>query len=96
MTRLNVLVACGAGMGSSQMLKMVAKKVFDKMGLDVKIDHCAIDEARSSARNYDVLLCNDRFVDTIKADKVKVIGLKNVLDQNEIKEKLLAAGIGAE
>lgn len=93
MSKLKVLVACGAGMGSSQLLKMNAEKVFKELGVDVSINHCAIDEARSSARNYDLLICNDRFVETINQD-VKIIGLKNILDKKEIKAKLQEAGIG--
>lgn len=93
MSKLNVLVACGAGMGSSQMLKMTAEKVFKELGIEVTISHCAIDEARSSAKNYDLLLVNERFVDTIKPND-HIIGLKNILDKKEIKSKLQDKGYG--
>lgn len=93
MAKLKVLVACGAGMGSSQLLKMTASKVFKELNVDADISHCAIDEARSSAKQYDLLLCNDRFVETMPAG-ANVIGLKNILDKNEIKTKLVEAGIG--
>lgn len=95
MSKLKVLVACGAGMGSSQMLKMTAEKVFKELGIEVSISHCAIDEARSSAKNYDLLLVNERFVETIKPND-HVIGLKNILDKKEIREKLLNKGYGKE
>lgn len=95
MSRLRVLVACGAGMGSSQLLKMTAQKVFKELEIEVDIHHCAIDEARSSVKNYDLLMCNDRFVETIKTS-VKVIGLKNILNQEEIKSKLIENGIGSK
>lgn len=92
---LRVLVACGAGMGSSQLLKMNVEKVFKELNVVITIHHCEIDEARSSAKNYDVLICNDRFIETIQQD-ILVIGLKNIMDKKEIKNKILAAGIGNE
>ena len=95
MSKLRVLVACGAGMGSSQMLKMQADKVFKELKVEVSMDHCDIDEARSSAKNYDLLIVNERFVETIKPND-HVIGLKNILDKKELKAKLLERGIGAE
>ncbi|MCI6659699.1 PTS sugar transporter subunit IIB [Peptoniphilaceae bacterium SGI.137] len=93
MSRLKVLVCCGAGMGSSQMLKMTAEKVFRELEIDADIHHCAIDEARSAARNYDLILCNQRFVDTFPGG-TKVIGLQNILSKAEIKEKLIKNNIG--
>lgn len=93
MKRLNVLVCCGAGMGSSQILKMTTEKVFKELDIDANIYHCAIDEARSAAKNYDLVICNQRFADTLPQD-VKVIGLKNILSKEEIKEKLIENKVG--
>jgi len=92
---MKVLVACGAGMGSSQLIKMKAQKVLDQMGIENTITHTAIDEARSMARNFDLIIVNERFVETLPNDvQARTIGLKNVLDGNELKEKLLEKGFG--
>lgn len=93
MKKLNVLVCCGAGMGSSQILKMTTEKVFRELEIDASIHHCAIDEARSAAKNYDLVICNQRFADTLPKE-VQVIGLKNILSKEEIKEKLIENNIG--
>lgn len=82
-----VLIACGAGMGSSQLLKMNAEKVFKELEMDVQIHHCAIDEARSSARQYDIVIVNERFVETLP-EGLNIVGLKNILDRKELKEKI--------
>lgn len=92
---MKVLVACGAGMGSSQLIKMTASKVLKELGVDANLEHTAIDEARSIARSYDLVIVNERFVSTLPTD-VKVIGLKNLLNKAELKTKLLEAGIGHE
>ncbi len=92
---MKVLVACGAGMGSSQVIKMTAQRVLKSLNVNADITHTAIDEARSIAKQFDLVIVNERFVETLPAD-AKVIGLKNLLDKVELKEKLLAAGIGEE
>lgn len=92
---MKVLVACGAGMGSSQVIKMTAQRVLKSLNVNADITHTAIDEARSIAKQFDLVIVNERFVETLPED-AKVIGLKNLLDRAELKEKLLAAGIGNE
>jgi PTS system ascorbate-specific IIB component len=89
---MKVLVACGAGMGSSQLIKLKAQKVLKELGIDNDITHTSIEEARSMAKSYDLVIVNERFVDTLPAGS-KAIGLKNLLDEKELKEKLAAIGI---
>lgn len=89
---MKVLVACGAGMGSSQIIKLKAQKVLKELGIENDITHTSIEEARSMAKNYDLVIVNERFVDTLPAGS-KVVGLKNLLDEKELKEKLEAVGI---
>ena len=40
---LKVVVACGCGMGSSQMMKMRAQEVFKKLNVQVSLHHTSID-----------------------------------------------------
>lgn len=89
---MKVLVACGAGMGSSQLIKLKAQKVLKELGIENDITHTSIEEARSMAKSYDLVIVNERFVETLPAG-TKAIGLKNLLDENELKEKLATVGI---
>lgn len=88
---MRVLVACGAGMGTSQIMKLQAQKVFRELGVDCQITHTSIEEARSMAKGFDLVLVNERFVDTLPSD-CRVIGLKNILDGSEMKSKIEASG----
>lgn len=88
---MKVLVACGAGMGTSQIMKLQAQKVFRELSVDCQITHTSIEEARSMAKNFDLVLVNQRFVETFASD-VKVVGLINILDANEMKNKILESG----
>ena len=53
---MKVLAACGSGMGSSQIIKMKITNVFRKIGVPLEIHHCAIAEAKSLAKGYDVVI----------------------------------------
>ncbi len=90
---LKVMVACGCGMGSSQMMKMKAEAVFKKHQIAASIDHTSIEFAKSDCEKYDVVIVNESFLRAFKGKKANVIGLKNILSGKEMEEKLTAAGI---
>ncbi|MFV0551458.1 MAG: PTS sugar transporter subunit IIB [Anaerorhabdus sp.] len=91
---LKVMVACGCGMGSSQMLKMKAAEVFKELGIEVTIHHTSVDEAMSTANEYDVVIVSETLVRNFSKAKATVIGLKNILSKKEMKEKLQEAHVG--
>lgn len=84
---MKVLVACGNGMGTSQIMKMKAKSVFKKLDIDVKIDHMSLGEAKSRAQSYDVVFCSESLVSNF-SDKCTVVGLKNMLSEEEMETRL--------
>lgn len=87
---LKVIVACGCGMGSSQMMKMRVQEVFKKLEVEVSIHHTSIDEAKSTANDYDVIMVSESLVRNFTNTRSTVIGLKNILSKAEIEEKILA------
>ncbi len=90
MAQLKVIAACGSGMGSSQIIKMKLEKVFKKLGLEAEIYHTNVGDAKSQANNYDVVFCSESLVGTFTGTKAKVIGLKNLLAEKEMEEKIQA------
>lgn len=91
-----ILVACANGAGTSLMMKMTAERVTKKLGMAVAdIHHCAISEAVSSARQYDIVFAPLNFInmyDSAKAAGVNIIGLRNVLSDAEMEQKLVETG----
>ena len=86
---IKVLVACGCGMGSSQLLKMNCSKVLDKQGIDHEIEHTSVGEAKSMAHDYDLVLIAENFVDSFDPGcGAKIVGLKNIMNKKELQEKL--------
>ena len=90
---LKVIAACGSGMGSSQLIKMKLEKVFKNLGIEASIYHTNVGDANSQANNYDVVFCSDSLVGNFGGAKATVIGLKNLLSEAEMTEKIQAAGL---
>lgn len=90
---LKVVVACGCGMGSSQMMKMRAQEVFKKLNVQVSLHHTSIDEVSSSANEYDLIIVSEALVRNFKNTKAKVIGLKNIMSKAEMEQKIVDSGI---
>ncbi len=93
---IKVLVACANGAGSSLMMKMAAERAFKKLDIPVsEIHHCALAEGVSSARQYDIVFVAQNFedmYDSAKAQGAKVIGLRNIMSDQEMIDKMTEAG----
>jgi PTS system ascorbate-specific IIB component len=86
---LKVLAACGNGMGSSLIIKMKIEKVLKDMELKCEVHHASVGEAKSAARNYDLVLVSHMLVkEFTNIGNAKIIGLVNLLSEQEIREKV--------
>ena len=95
-----VLVACANGAGSSLMMKMAAQRAFDQLNIPItNIHHCALAEGVSSANQFDIIFVAQNFLDMYD-DAVKngarVIGLRNIMSDKEMIEKMQEAGYDKE
>ena len=91
---LKVLAACGKGMGSCQIISMRLNTVFKKLGIDAKVTSSNVSMAKSTATSYDVLFCGQTLVPNFKTAESKgvvVIGLKNLVSEKEMEEKIKEA-----
>lgn len=93
---LKVLVACGCGMGSSQLLKMNCSKVLDSLGIEHEVEHTSVGEAKSMAHSYDLVIVAENFVSSFDADcGATIVGLKNIMSKKELKDKIEALGLNS-
>lgn len=85
------LVACRAGVGSSLMLKIKVKEVIRDNNFPIEVEHSSLDGLAGFDGDMVITLV-DVAEELIKKNiPQKVIGISNIVDKNEIKEKLLAA-----
>lgn len=95
---IKIVVACGSGMGSSQIIKMKVSKVLKKMNLTADIHHTNIGEAKSTAENYNAVICPENLSSTFDAAEKKgvhIIALRNLLDEKEIEAKLTETNLSS-
>ena len=83
---IKVLAACGAGIGSSMIIKKKIQAVFDRLDIPVEITHESIGSAKSGADNYDIIFTLKSLTNHFDAvkDQNKVVGVMNIMDENEI------------
>lgn len=81
-----ILAACGAGMGSSMIIKMKIKNVFDKLGLEAEIIHESLGTAQSSIGKFDIIFTLAALAENFPPNSKNIVGLKNVMSESEIEE----------
>ena len=91
---MKILVCCISGMGSSQMIKMKINNVLKRLEITASVDHKALGEAKSIAKDYDAIFCSLALVDNFKTLKdTKIMGLRNLLSEVEIETALKENGL---
>lgn len=88
---MKILTLCGAGIGTSGILKVNAERVLQRLGIDARV--VAIDASMLPAELEDaqVILTGPEFVDTIGKTFADVIIVENYFDTAELQRKLEAA-----
>lgn len=87
---VKVLTACGNGMGSSMVIKMKVENALRQLNVpNVESASCSVGEAKGIARNYDIVIVSNHLIKEMEGcTNGKLIGLDNLMDDNEIKAKL--------
>jgi PTS system ascorbate-specific IIB component len=85
-----IMCACGSGLGSSLMVQMNIDDVLNELGISgVTVEHSTISDVKEGAADLFVIGRDlESFVSDIPEEQ-KVI-LVNIVDKNELKEKLSA------
>lgn len=85
------MTICGAGIGSSGILKVNAERVLRKLDIDATVVAADIDSVRDVAADAQVILTSAEFVEAIGATFADVIVVENYFDTEELTAKLEAA-----
>lgn len=89
---MNILVSCANGSGTSLMMMKSVQKAFQRLNIPIsKIEHTSIAEGKSTAKQYDIVFTPSNFLNMFEDAKksgIKVIGVKNVLNDKEIEQHI--------
>ncbi|HKL41287.1 MAG TPA: PTS sugar transporter subunit IIB [Clostridia bacterium] len=85
---MKILSVCGNGLGSSLILKMAVEKVLKSE--DIKANVVVSDLGNAKGLDADYIVASPEIAERLKDHKATVIAIKNMMDKNEIKEKLIS------
>ena len=88
MKELKVLTVCGAGVGTSTLLRMNITEVFNSFNLpfSVSVKHTSISKLKGE--RCDLIITFETFEADAKRICPNVIIIKNLMDKDEIREKV--------
>ncbi|NWO13949.1 PTS sugar transporter subunit IIB [Virgibacillus sp.] len=82
-----IVTVCGAGVGSSMMLKVFAQQILSNEGVEATVD--ASDIGSVSADDYDIVITTSDFADILRNSKAKVVKIDNMMDKEFLRTELV-------
>ena len=84
---IKVVTVCGAGVGSSMMMRLFTQQILDAEGIDGTVDASDIGSVDPSV--YDLVITTSDFADALRETSVPIIRIDNMMDKAFLKEQLL-------
>jgi PTS system ascorbate-specific IIB component len=88
---MKIVTICGAGIGSSGILKVNAERVLKRLDIDATVVAAHIGSIQEVAVDAQVILTSSEFVDAIGKTFADVVVVENYFDTEELTKKLVAA-----
>lgn len=88
---MKIVTICGAGIGSSGILKVNAERVLQRLGLTATVVAADIASVARVAADAQVILTSAEFVEAIGPTRADVVVIENYFDTDELAAKLEAA-----
>ena len=88
---MKIVAICGAGIGSSGILKVNAERVLGRLGIEADVTAAHLASLKSDAAGAQVILTSPEFVDALGKTNADVIVVENYFDTAELTRKLEAA-----
>ena len=88
---MKIVTICGAGIGSSGILKVNAERVLQRLGLEATVVAADIGSVARVAADAQVILTSAEFVEAIGPTRADVVVIENYFDTEELSRKLEVA-----
>lgn len=85
---MKIVAICGAGIGTSGILKVNAERVLARLGLEATVVATDLDALTAEADDAQVILTSPEFVAAIGATFADVVVIENYFDTQELSDKL--------
>jgi PTS system ascorbate-specific IIC component len=88
-TPLRVLAVCGAGMGSSLILRRTAEQALERLGVEAQLDHTDVGSARGT--QADVVIGQPAYLDELSGGDALAVPIESFVDVKQAEQRLRAA-----
>jgi PTS system ascorbate-specific IIB component len=88
---VKIYAVCGAGIGTSVLLKSNADRVLVAMGIEAEVQAVSINDAMASESLAQIVLITPELQEQIKGIRSEVIPIDNIFNLEELQQKLTAA-----
>jgi PTS system ascorbate-specific IIB component len=88
---VSILTLCGAGIGTSEILRVSAARALARLGIDAEITATDEEHVLALAEDAQVILTTADHAKRLGRTFAQVIVVENILDQDELTEKLADA-----
>ena len=85
---MKIVTICGAGIGSSAILKVNAERVLARLGITANVVAADLASLATVASDAQVILTSPEFVEAIGKTFADVVVVENYFDTAELTEKL--------
>ncbi|MCJ7624481.1 MAG: PTS sugar transporter subunit IIB [Anaerolineaceae bacterium] len=84
---IEIVTACGVGMGTSLLLRMYTEDVIKILGIEARVQ--ALDASQARGTRADLILTSPALVEVCSGGKAEVIAIKSFVDKDEIRSVLI-------
>ena len=89
MKKLNVLVACGAGIATSTVVMSKVEELFKRNNIDANLDQIKIAEASSKQDGADMLISTTVLPTTYKIPTIKAMGFLTGIGMDKLEQQIV-------
>ncbi len=88
---MKIYAVCGAGIGTSVLLKSNADRVLQTLGIEADVQAVSVAQAMQADSVAQVVMITPELQDQIKGIRSEIIVVNNIFDLAELTEKLEAS-----
>lgn len=88
---MKIHAVCGAGIGTSVILKSNLDRVISRLGLEAEVEAVSISEATNPESKAQVIFTTPEVSDKLKGLRAEIVEVENIFDLVELEFKLQAS-----
>jgi PTS system ascorbate-specific IIB component len=88
---MKIYAVCGAGIGTSVLLKTNLDRVLQTLGFEAEVQAVSISQALAEDSLAQIVMATPELIEKLKSVRSEVISVNNIFDLAELQEKLQIA-----